>query len=116
MKVLMENKKKQVGYFILIVGCLGIMVWIWIPRLTGKAADNLPPVDTSVGINDPAGLLPFGESFNASVMQDQRFMKLEPFNPLTVSTAELGRNNPFITPQPDEIYINPALATTTPGL
>lgn len=129
MKLLMENKKKQMAYIGVMMACLGIMAWIWVPKLFPKTsvidsaviaekmnleASNIAGKTVPSDIPKASSVLPFGETFNTSIFDDARFKALVTPQPLTLSPEELGRDNPFLAPSADSQYfVSTSTATTT---
>jgi len=112
----MQNKKKQLAYIGVMVACLGVMAWIWLPYFFPKTspvdqaiiAENLNPgflsndgQAVSSSSSGVSSTLPFGETFDTSIFNDVRFKALIAPEPLSLSQDELGRDNPFLAPGAD---------------
>lgn len=129
MKLLMEDKKKQMIYLAVMLVSLGIMWWIWfggggspIPAVQPAPVVNMvaPTSTTSTpavgmassaidaGAVMPLGLpaamsqLPYGTEINTGVLEDERFRRLVSADSLRVSPEELGRLNPFMPPSSEQ--------------
>jgi hypothetical protein len=109
MKLMVEDKKKQIIYIVVIVLCLGGTAWVWFGGgfSTGGSADvsSTAAVPNLAGGAAPASLvgsdksvLPFGTKFDLSLFSDARFKELKDTESLRVAPEELGRYNPFIAP------------------
>lgn len=129
MKLLMEDKKKQMIYLALMLVSLGIMWWVWFgssnstPKvqpavvanaMNPKSATPTPAVGTTqptipTGAVTPAGLptsmsqLPYGTEINTGILEDERFRRLVSSDGLSVSPEELGRINPFMPPSSEQV-------------
>lgn len=123
MKILMENKKKQLIYLGVMVVSVGVTIWMW----TGGKASS-PPVDSALmmkamqgavpgdgGSGVSRGLLPNGTGFNTKILTEPSFKELVPGKPLDVKKEELGRDNPFSSPsaQFQTQPLNPDLSSST---
>lgn len=121
MKILMENKKKQIGYVVVFLACLLVMGWIWVPRFTQKPkAIESSVVASALNISGSSAvparagsLLPFGETFDTAILNDARFQALIAPKVLTLDPAELGRVNPFLPPETITFLVPSSSVTTT---
>ncbi|MDP2932557.1 MAG: PsbP-related protein [bacterium] len=129
MKLLMEDKKKQMIYLALMLVSLGIMWWVWFgssnstPKvqpaivanaMNPKSATPTPAVGTTqptmpTGAVTPIGLpasmsqLPYGTDINTGILEDERFRRLVSSDGVSVSPEELGRINPFMPPSSEQV-------------
>ena len=98
MKIMVEDKKKQIIYIVIIVLSLGGTAWVWLGGgfFGGSDLVILPP--TGFSSRADSQILPFGTKLDTTIFSDPRFKELKDIEPLTVSKEELGRLNPFIAP------------------
>lgn len=101
MKVLMENKKKQLIYSGVIILSAGVMVWMWwgsglLSGGSNSGESPLTAVSASVLSSNNNTVLPYGKTFNIEVFSDSRFKALVVPTKLDVNREELGRENPFL--------------------
>lgn len=106
MKILMENKKKQLIYIGIMVVSLGVIAWLWL----GSGSSSGPPAvgnvltaltagssgNGSLQSLDAITTLPYGKTFKTEVFSDPRFKELVAPPRLDVKKEELGRENPFL--------------------
>jgi hypothetical protein len=97
MKFMVEDKKKQIIYIVIIVLCLGGAGWVWFGGSFGGSEELLPPALGGTSRPD-SQILPFGSKLDITIFSDPRYKELKDMESLVITKEELGRSNPFLTP------------------
>lgn len=130
MKIMMENKRKQLAYIGIMLVCFGVTYWMWFGPKDGtmtidpakieqamQQSGALVPQNSGGSVIQPGTneYLPYGSRFDIKILETEAYKNLITAPPLVVEDDELGRPNPFNTVGNDPISTStPQTAPATP--